>query len=50
MIIESIELSMPFLKDRGHFVVFIKDLQPKDGMTNLLHADIIEEMNKIKNL
>ena len=48
--IESIELSMPFLKDRGHFVVFIKDLQPKDGMTNLLHADIIEEMNKIKNL
>ena len=48
--IKTVELSMPFLKDRGHYVVFIKDLQPKEGSTNLLHADIIEEMNKIDNL
>ena len=41
---------MPFLKDRGHYVVFIKDLQPKEGNINLLHSEIIEGMNKIKNL
>ncbi len=48
--LETIHLSMPFLKDRGHYVVFIKDLQPKEGNINLLHSEIIEEMNKIKNL
>ena len=48
--LESIHLSIPFLKDRGHYVVFIKDLQPKEGQTNLLHSDLIEEMNKIEGL
>ena len=48
--LESIHLSIPFLKDRGHYVVFIKDLQPKEGHTNLLHSDLIEEMNKIEGL
>ena len=48
--LETIHLSMPFLKDRGHYVVFIKDLQPKEGNINLLHSEIIEGMNKIKNL
>ena len=48
--IETIKLTMPYLKDRGHYVVFIKDLQPKEGNTNLFHSEIIEEMNKIKNL
>ena len=31
--IETIKYSMPYLKDRGHYVVFIKDLQPKEGKT-----------------
>lgn len=48
--VKSIEFSMNYLKDRGHVVVFIKDLQPKEGNTNLLHADIIENLNKIQNL
>jgi DNA modification methylase len=48
--VKSIEFSMNYLKDRGHVVVFIKDLQPKEGNTNLLHADIIEHLSKIKNL
>lgn len=48
--LESVNLSLPYLKDRGHYVVFIKDLQPKEGETNLLHSDLIEEMNKIEGL
>ena len=48
--VKSIEFSMNYLKDRGHVVVFIKDLQPKEGNTNLLHADIIEHLSKIQNL
>lgn len=48
--IETIKYSMPYLKDRGHYVVFIKDLQPKEGKTNLLHSDLIEEINKIEGL
>ena len=48
--IETIKYSMPFLKERGHYVVFIKDLQPKEGKTNLLHSDLIEEVNKINGL
>lgn len=48
--IETVKLSMPYLKDKGHYVVFIKDLQPKDGKTNLLHSEIIEEMNSINGL
>ena len=48
--IETIKYSMPYLKDKGHYVVFIKDLQPKGGKTNLLHSDLIEEINKIECL
>ncbi len=48
--IETIKYSMPYLKDKGHYVVFIKDLQPKKGKTNLLHSDLIEEINKIECL
>jgi len=46
----SIVNSMFHLKQKGHIVVFIKDLQPKDKELNLLHADIIYRLNKIKNL
>lgn len=47
---ESIVNSMKYLKTNGHIVIFIKDLQPKDKNLNLLHADIIYDLNKIKDL
>ena len=47
---KSIVSSMFHLKQKGHIVIFIKDLQPKDKELNLLHADIIYRLNKIKNL
>lgn len=47
---EFIKLSIPFLKENGHYIVFIKDLQPKEKKSNLLHASIIEEMNKINGI
>jgi DNA modification methylase len=47
---KSIVNAMFHLKQKGHIVIFIKDLQPKDKELNLLHADIIYRLNKIKNL
>jgi len=47
---QSIVNSMNFLKHKGHIVVFIKDLQPNGKELNLLHADIIKDLNKIDNL
>jgi len=47
---ESVVNAMKYLKDKGHIVIFIKDLQPKDKELNLLHADIIYDLNKIQNL
>lgn len=47
---ESVELVLPYIKKRGHVVVFIKDLQPSGKETNLLHAQIIEKLNEINNL
>jgi 16S rRNA G966 N2-methylase RsmD len=47
---ESIIHSMKFLKAKGHIVIFIKDLQPKDKDLNLLHADIIRDLNTVDNL
>lgn len=49
-LIQSIDLSSQFLKDKGHFIIFTKDMQPKDGQTNLLHSEIIERVNKIKDI
>ena len=46
----SIIDSMKHLKNKGHIVVFIKDLQPKDKELNLFHADIIKDLNRIDNL
>lgn len=39
--------AMPFLKPRGHLVIFFKDLQPKGKETNLLHAELINDLNQI---
>lgn len=44
---ESVELSMRYLRNGGHIVVFIKDLQPNANSTNLLHARIIEDLANI---
>jgi DNA modification methylase len=47
---DSVERASKLLKDKGHVVVFIKDLQPNGENTNLLHARMIEDLNKIEGL
>lgn len=47
---ESILNSINYLKNKGHIVIFIKDLQPKGKELNLLHADIIKELNTIDDI
>lgn len=38
------------MKEKGHIVVFIKDMQPNKENTKLLYADVINELNSLKNL
>jgi len=47
---KSIINSMKLLKNKGHVVIFIKDLQPKGKDLNLLHCDLINDLNTIDNL
>lgn len=47
---QSVVNALPLLKDKGHVVVFIKDLQPDKANTNLLHARVIEDLNEIDGL
>lgn len=47
---KSVINSMKHLKTKGHVIVFIKDLQPKNHELNLLHADVIRDLNTIDNL
>ena len=47
---KSVSKSLVHLKDKGHVVVFIKDLQPDKENTNLLHARVIEDLNSISGL
>lgn len=47
---ESVIDSLELLKPKGHLVVFIKDLQPDGHRPNLLHADLICDISKIKGL
>ncbi|ELE4020331.1 RNA methyltransferase [Campylobacter jejuni] len=47
---ESVKDSLKFLKEKGHVVVFIKDMQPNKENANLLHADVINELNSLNNL
>ena len=47
---ESIINSMKLLKNKGHIVIFIKDLQPEKNNPNLNHADIINDLSKIPDL
>jgi len=47
---ESIINSAKLLKNKGHIVVFIKDMQPKYNELNLLHADLIRDLSSIENI
>ncbi len=47
---ETIKNSIPKLKIKGHLIIFIKDLQPKNGSINLLHADLIHDINSISEI
>lgn len=47
---DSVEKVLPYIKKRGHVVVFIKDLQPNGKDVNLLHAEIINRLNEIPTL
>lgn len=47
---ESIINSSKLLKNKGHIVVFIKDMQPKEKKLNLLHADLIKDISSIDNI
>jgi DNA modification methylase len=48
--LESINLSLNYLKDGGHLVVFIKDLQPEDNNPNLLHCNLIRDLSDLESL
>lgn len=47
---KSVELTLPYLKNHGYIVIFVKDLQPVKKEINLLHAKIIEKINEIKDI
>ena len=47
---KSIINSSKLLKNKGHIVVFIKDMQPKDNELNSLHADLIGDLSSIENI
>lgn len=47
---KSVELVLPYIKKRGHIVIFIKDLQPSGKQTNLLHARIVDKINEIEKI
>ena len=47
---KSVELILPYVKIKGHVVVFIKDLQPYKKQTNLLHAEIVNKLNEIPEI
>lgn len=47
---KSVELTLPYIKERGYIVLFIKDLQPYKKDVNLLHADVINKLNEIKTI
>ncbi len=47
---QSIENSMKLLKEKWHIVIFIKDMQPKGKELNLLHCNMILDLNEIENL
>ena len=49
-LIKTINISLNFLENNGHIVIFIKDLQPKGKKNNLLHAQMIEKISSLPNI
>ncbi len=47
---EIVETTLPYIKTKGHVVLFIKDMQPQKKQTNLLHAEIVNCLNEIPNI
>jgi DNA modification methylase len=47
---KSIVNSLKLLKNKGHIIVFIKDMQPKEKELNLLHADLIQDLSNINGI
>ena len=47
---KSVKISTKYLKNEKYIAIFIKDMQPNKKVTNLLHADIIREINSIPNV
>lgn len=47
---ESVEVILPYIKKKGHIVIFIKDLQPSGKEDNLLHAEIVRRINEIDSV
>lgn len=42
--------TLPFLKPKGHLIIFCKDLQPNDTHHNMLHADITSKLLELPKL
>ena len=42
--------ALPFLRSRGHLVIFTKDLQPTPEHHNMLHADIVVALRELPGL
>ncbi|GAB4439139.1 MAG: DNA methyltransferase [Chloroflexi bacterium OHK40] len=47
---EVLEAALPFLKPKGHLVLFTKDLQPTAEHHNMLHADIVAALREVPGL
>ena len=45
-----LSLASDLLKPKGYMVVFCKDLQPKEDSPNLIHADVVNELNQVHQL
>lgn len=45
-----ITTSINFLKNKGYFITFCKDLQPTKENPNLLHADVVSKLSEIPEL
>ena len=47
---DIVEMTLPYIKTKGHIVLFIKDMQPQKKQTNLLHAEMVNCLNEIPNI
>jgi len=47
---QSAELAIKYLRNKRYMIIFTKDFQPSGKNSNLLHAEIIDYLNKIEGL